>query len=149
MTANVSIVTAHREDVVKIPNGALRFRPPDATNAPAASGTNAPANFAGGGSGRPQGGFGGGRSGGFGGFGGGGHGARMNTRTVYTLSGDAKNRKLQPVQIKVGISDGISTEVLEGLKEGDQIVTGLVTTGTASPAQGANPFGGGGGFPRR
>src|SRR5262249_50716697 len=34
MTANVSIITAERNDALKVPNGALRFRPPDvaATN---------------------------------------------------------------------------------------------------------------------
>src|SRR6059036_2384902 len=31
MTANVSIIVAQRDDVVRIPNSALRFRPPDAT----------------------------------------------------------------------------------------------------------------------
>ena len=31
----------------------------------------------------------------------------------------------RPVQIKTGISDGISTEVLSGLNEGDQVVTGV------------------------
>src|SRR4051812_40726931 len=31
MTANVSIVAAHRDDTLKIPNSALRFRPPDQT----------------------------------------------------------------------------------------------------------------------
>src|SRR5215831_10818374 len=30
MTANVSIITAERRDVIKIPNAALRFRPPEA-----------------------------------------------------------------------------------------------------------------------
>src|SRR5579859_5993240 len=30
MTANVSIITAQRKDVLKIPNAALRFRPPEA-----------------------------------------------------------------------------------------------------------------------
>lgn len=30
MTANVSIVTAHKEDALRVPNAALRFRPPDA-----------------------------------------------------------------------------------------------------------------------
>ena len=31
MTANVSIVAAHRDDTLKIPNSALRFRMPDQT----------------------------------------------------------------------------------------------------------------------
>jgi HlyD family secretion protein len=54
---------------------------------------------------------------------------------------------LQPVQIKTGISDGISTEVISGLDEGAQVVTGVVLTGAQAAAP-ASPFGGGG-FPRR
>ena len=43
------------------------------------------------------------------------------------------------------ISDGVTTEILEGLKEGDRVVTGMTESGVAStPA--SNPFGGG---PRR
>jgi HlyD family secretion protein len=48
------------------------------------------------------------------------------------------------VAIKTGISDGISTEVTEGLKEGDRVVTGVIETKTAS-APPANPFSGAGG----
>ena len=36
MTANVSIIVAHRDNALKVSNAALRFRPPDAT-APAAN----------------------------------------------------------------------------------------------------------------
>jgi HlyD family secretion protein len=55
--------------------------------------------------------------------------------------------KPKPVQIKVGISDGINTEVLEGAEAGTLIVTGMISTGDASSRQTgptANPFGGGG-----
>jgi HlyD family secretion protein len=47
MTANATVVTAQRSAALRIPNAALRFRPPDnaaakgATNAAAAAGTNA------------------------------------------------------------------------------------------------------------
>jgi ribosomal protein L24 len=47
------------------------------------------------------------------------------------------------VQIKVGINDGISTEVVDVLKEGDVVVTGVAMTETAQAAQPTNPFGGG------
>jgi HlyD family secretion protein len=48
------------------------------------------------------------------------------------------------VQIKVGITDGISTEVMDGLQEGDQIVTGMLSGDNASRQNApANPFGGG------
>jgi HlyD family secretion protein len=159
MTANVSIIIAERDNALKIPNAALRFRPPDVL---AASRTNAlAAQFAdagqrGGGVGGPAGGgFGGGRPGGAsGGFGGGsGSGGRNRpdrslTRTIYTLpSGTdaaAKAGKPAPVRIKVGINDGISTEVVDGLKEGDVVIIGMAMTATAQAAQPTNPFGGGG-----
>ena len=46
---------------------------------------------------------------------------RRAERTVYVLSDGAGRPKA--VQIKTGISDGIVTEVIEGLKEGDRVVT--------------------------
>ena len=47
---------------------------------------------------------------------------------------------MAPVQITTGISDGISTEVLSGLKEGDQVVVSMTLPGQkAAP----NPFGNG------
>src|SRR2546426_1567441 len=88
MTANVSIVIAHRDDVLQIKNAALRYRPPDATPVETKR-TNASRG------GRP----GGGRSGA-------GQEGRAE-RTVYVLpSGTSRPR---PVQIKTGISDGITT----------------------------------------
>jgi len=156
MTANpLNIVIAERRDAMKIPNAALRFRPPEGalpgagtnsvggTNRPAAG---APQGFGGGtnrfrgfgGNGFPGGGFAGGRFGGFGG--GGGHGAQQ-ARTVYVLSGEGPHAVLKPVQLKIGISDGVFTEVLSGLKEGDKVVTGLAY-GNAPAAPAANPFSG-------
>lgn len=147
MTANVSIIIAQRPDALKIPNGALRFHPPKTepdvkTNSPAATNTitgTAPA--AGGDRPRGEGRRNGGRE----------AGARQSAHTVYLLKTDAdgKNPVLQPVQIKTGITDGIFTEVLEGLNEGDNVVTGFVSTGAQANSATANPFGGGGGgFPR-
>ena len=69
MTATASIITAQRRDVLKVPNGALRFRPPEnalvkgAIRAPAGRGTNQMAQ-AGGGSGSGVSGGGPGESGG-------------------------------------------------------------------------------------
>jgi HlyD family secretion protein len=137
MTANVSVIIAQRENALTIPNGALRFRPPEdaevltnTATTESATTTNS-ATFSGG-----PGGNRGGR----------GHGGHPMFHTVYVLTGTAPNTKLQAVQIKTGISDGISTEVVSGLDEGAQVVTGTILTGT--PAAAANPFGGGGGFPR-
>ena len=137
MTANVSIIIAQRENALTIPNGALRFHLPDnavvltnSASGPTVSATNG-GNFAGGPGGRR----GGGRA----------RGEHPAFHTVYVLTGDGKDAKLQPVQVRTGISDGISTEVISGLDEGAQVVTGTITTGTTAAA---NPFGGGG-FPRR
>jgi RND family efflux transporter MFP subunit len=54
------------------------------------------------------------------------------------------------VPVTVGISDGSNTEILTGLKEGDQIVTrtitGTVTPTSSAAGAGARAGGGGGGF---
>jgi HlyD family secretion protein len=137
MTANISFIIAQRENALTIPNGALRFRPPEnaggLTNSAAAQTTPATnsGNFAG-------------TSGGQGHRSGHARGERPVFHTVYVLSGMGDKAKLQAVQIKTGISDGISTEVLSGLDAGAQVVTGAVSTGTQA-ARTSNPFGG---FPR-
>jgi len=138
MTANVSIVAARRESALTIPNGALRFRPPE--NAAVLTNTvamqTAPAT---------NGGTVAGTSGGQGHRGGRARGERPVFHTIYVLSGTGDDSKLQATQIKTGISDGISTEVLSGLDEGAQVVTGVVSTGTQA-ARTSSPLGGG--FPR-
>ena len=143
MTANVSIIIAQRDDALKIPNGALRFHPPK-TEADAKTNSPAATNATTAGGDRPR----GDRPRGEGRRGGGRDaGARQSAHTVYVLKTDADggNPTLQPVQIKTGITDGIYTEVLEGLSEGDKVVTGMVSTGAQTTAATANPFGGGGG----
>jgi HlyD family secretion protein len=133
MTANVSIVVAQREDALTIPNGALRFHPANAGMTPTNSAATQTAQATNNQNGAQNYRNGGGRA----------HGERSSVHTVYILSGDEKNPVLQPVQIKTGISDGISTEVISGLNEGDKVVTGAVLNGATSAA-GSNPFGGGG-----
>jgi HlyD family secretion protein len=165
MTANVSIVIAQKENGLKVPNAALRFHPPDVTNAP---GQMASAQTGGPEAAGARGGQGGGRQGGPGGAGGGGgmrrgdrgqgpggpgggmhpRQERQLMRTVYVLpaNADPKNTesmKPKPVKIKVGISDGISTEVVEGLEEGTQVVTGIISGAGSMAAGQNNPFGGG------
>jgi HlyD family secretion protein len=118
MTANVSIVIAHRDNVLKISNAALRFRPAE----PNANATARGARPNTGGRNRPA--------------------ERRSERTVYVFNGSEP----KPLQIKTGISDGVYTEVLEGLKEGDHVVTAaLGSEKNATPT--TNPFSGGG--PRR
>jgi HlyD family secretion protein len=145
MTANVSVIAAEREDVLKVANAALRFRPPDAAGE----------QRGGPGAGmRPRGEFGGGRGQGQGQgrMGGEGmrrpRGERSNTRTIYVLSStNAPNAKPEPRQVKLGISDGVTTEVIEGLNEGDIVVIGSAASDAAQMPgrqQQGNPFGGGG-----
>jgi HlyD family secretion protein len=117
MTANVSIIIAHKDDVLQIKNAALRYRPAEATPSAtrSASGAHERRSTAG----RQQ---------------------RVE-RTVYVLPPGASGPK--PAQIKTGISDGIVTEVTEGLKEGDQVVTAELSSKETAPTPAANPFGGG------
>jgi hypothetical protein len=57
---------------------------------------------------------------------------------------------LQAVNVKIGLTDGSSAEVIEGLQPGAVVVTGLRTTAATAAAPAANPFGGPfGGGPRR
>ena len=169
MTANVSIVIARKEDVLRIANSALRVRIPEnllpapklAADAPkpatreqiqqlmteAGANPNSrriapevrarliqlakerklelPARLTRGGDDE--------------------HGG-IAIRTVYKLGGTPTDPKVIPVTVKTGITDGSATEVIEGLEEGDAIITSAyqpgATTGSASTP---NPFGGGGG----
>lgn len=122
MTANVAVVVARRPDVLKIPNAALRFRPPEVlaarTNLPAATSTKprsgstrkSTPNPAAVTSSLAK--------------------ARQTHRTVYTIGSTNQENstelpRLEPIQIKTGISDGIFTEVLDGMNEGATVVLGL------------------------
>jgi HlyD family secretion protein len=141
MTANLSFIIAQRQNALNIPNSALRFHPlemADATDGTAAktaiSNTNETDSH----------------PGGQGHHGGHSPGQRPVTHTVYVLTGTGAAAKMQAVQIKTGISDGISTEVVSGLNEGDRVVVSMTLPGKESSAAG-NSFGGRGGgrgFPR-
>lgn len=106
MTANVSIRVARRDNVLKIPNAAFRFRPPKVAETAKTQGKGngpteepaAPAKKSD--TGKPK------------------KDKKRSERTVYVLRGD----DVQPVKLKLGISDGRETELLEGLKEGDAVV---------------------------
>lgn len=131
MTANVTVVVIEKDDVLKVPNAALRFRPgPEIIPAGSAS-AGAPA-------GPPPGGGGDGEGPG-----------RREQRTVWAL----RDGTPQPVRIRTGITDGTNTEVVEGeLREGDQLI--VSASGGAAPAssnnRGGSPGGGspGGGMRR-
>jgi HlyD family secretion protein len=120
MTANVSIIIAQHNDVLRVPNSALRFHPPESGPS-----TNAAPRMAGGGQYPP-----------------GGSGTRPKgdhrpSRTIYVLKDD----KLQPIQVKLGISDGIYTEVTEGLVENDNVVTSAIYKQGSGSGAANNPFG--------
>jgi multidrug efflux pump subunit AcrA (membrane-fusion protein) len=48
-----------------------------------------------------------------------------DTSVVYRLPGGNRNATPEPVLVKLGITDNISTQVLAGLKEGDTVITGI------------------------
>ena len=165
MTATVSVIVQKRDEALRLPAAALRFRPEGwqgggrrgpggngapagsgAPAAPAASGSTAAAGA--GGNGGPRGMAGFGPSGG--GPGGGGRGAAAwagggsggRPTVVFTLGPDGR-----PVaqQVRIGISDGQYVEVVSGLDEGAQVVTGTgdgtARAGGPRPAaSGTNPF---------
>jgi len=124
MTANVSIIIEHKDNVLELKNAALRFRPPEAAAVPKSASAQAggPPRTGSSPSGqRPT-------------------GARepRPERTVYVLSFG----RPKPAQIKTGISDGVVTEVTEGLKEGDQVITAELGSPSAASSPATNPFSG-------
>ena len=60
-----------------------------------------------------------------------------------------RNGKLVPVAITTGLSNGQFTEVLSGLREGDQVVVSQTGGNTTTPSNGGGGGGGGGGNPFR
>lgn len=159
MTADLTVTIDERNDVLKVPNSALRFTP-QTDAAQSRSGNNngsrrnagqrrgagnadaAATPQADGQSAQQQ----GGTRGQF---------ARATepvlpgqTRRVWVLGADGKP---EPRRIKVGLSDGSATEVVEGeLREGDVIVTGQNVTASSSSTQsgGQSTAPGFGGAPR-
>jgi len=122
MTANVTFVYAEKDDVLRMPNSALRFRPPPAL---LGDGKGGGAGGRPGGSGAPgsTGGTGGQRPGGAGGR----PGDAPERRTIWTLNDDKPEAK----KIKTGISDGSFTEVVEGdVKAGELVITDALGAGS-------------------
>jgi HlyD family secretion protein len=167
MTANLTITINERNNVLKVPNSALRFTPQDASGQKVSANPGGANNGAGNGSGQgrrqsanaqpktdntnaasspaspgqdnTQ------------------QGARTfapasapvlegQTRIVWVLGADGKP---QSRRIKIGLTDGASTEVVEGnLQEGEMVITGQ-TISAANKAQSAqSPAPGFGGAPR-
>ena len=71
--------------------------------------------------------------------------ATVTTRTIYRLPGGNKTAVPEAVSVKIGITDGVNSELVAGLAEGDMIITGLSNAAAGSGPQQPinNPFGGG------
>jgi HlyD family secretion protein len=100
MTANVRIVTDTFEDVLKVPNAAIRFRPPQSPDDKPPKSRRSEGDKSGAGNGRPD----------------------PSSSTIYVL----KNGELKAIPIKTGASDGKMVQVTgEGIAEGMEVVTGV------------------------
>ena len=126
MTANVKILVDRQENVLKIPNAALRFRPPDlkeqlkrGEDASVRTPQGLPAE-----KGTPD-------------F----LGIRKTERdqTIWVLGED---RKPRPVTVKLGITDGSFNEVTEGnLNIGQEVIVGIASNEGQAAGGPAQPFG--------
>ncbi|HET9595459.1 MAG TPA: efflux RND transporter periplasmic adaptor subunit, partial [Anaeromyxobacteraceae bacterium] len=127
MTANVTFVYAQKEDVVRVPNAALRFRPPPAMLEQSGGTAVRPGR---GRAGPPPRGPAQGP---------GDDGATPRTpadrRPVWVVRGE----RAEPLEIRTGLSDGSVTEVVEGaLAPGDAVVTDAIG---GAPAAASGPQG--------
>jgi HlyD family secretion protein len=177
MTANVKILIEKAENVLKFPNSAMRFRPSlsDAEMQAAyqRAGEEKYYKFVkavSGGSGNSASGAGGGAGGmAMGMRQGGGSGAGGAARPASSSAVRTNNRGrriplwvvgddklIRPMIVKLGLTDGVSTEIVDGkFKEGDKVIVGLefdpnrpATTTTRAPGFGGPMGGMGGGFRR-
>jgi HlyD family secretion protein len=104
LSATAKITTAHKPDVLTIPIQALVQRDPAQEKILAANGGKPPTN----GAATPA-----------------GAAARSQVvQGVYVLQMDHKKRRVHFVPVTTGITGATDIEVLTGLKDGDQIVTG-------------------------
>ena len=152
MTANLTVTIDERNNVLKVPNAALRFTPQDRSGQRTGGGN-------GNGQGRRQ--SGGGDVSQRGGNAGNGADVQFAPSTAPVLAGQTRivwvmgqDGTPERRRIKVGLSDGASTEVVEGnLVEGEMVITGQTlssasrtnTNQGSAPGFGSAPRTGGGG----
>lgn len=126
MTAYVTVPVATANDVVKVPNGALRFNP-DLT-AQQISDLYQKAGIAAAGAARKS------------GKGSQASGQQTTTAVVWKLNAD---KSVAPVQIKLGITDHTTTEVAQvisgSLNPQDQVITGSAAANKTASASSAAP----------
>jgi HlyD family secretion protein len=120
MTANVSIIIARRQDVLKIPNAALRYRPAAESNtSPRSAWSPRPVRKRDSRQGQTR---------------------PAGERMVHVLRDEGGEP--EATEITTGISDSVFTEVKEGLSEGVQVVISRTGKAAATPPS-SNPLGGG------
>lgn len=118
MTAYVNIGVHKRENVLLVPNAALRFKPADAADKKAENGQKSASTATV--AGQPA-------------ASGDKKGKKRDSQsgTVYVLAGD----EIKPVGVQIGITDNRNTEIVSGeLKAGDRLVTGENITPTGKPS---------------
>ena len=124
MTANVTVQIAMNENVLRVPNAALRFRPADAQPG---SGTRDPGSDGSqvrGTAGRDA------RSGAD-------PSGPRNFGRVFVL----RTGQIVPVRVRTGVTDGAMTAIIDGdLKEGDQVITGMSEPGAAAQQTNTSPL---------
>lgn len=131
MTANCTIITERREEVVRVPSAALRFNP--ATFLKDSSGPKPPFG-APGGPGQNRGGASGQKTQGATR----GMVAKREDRVWVLVGGKPK-----PIPVKTGATDGMFTEVSgEGIQEGTEVITGVEDLKKTQQPAAATPFGG-------
>jgi HlyD family secretion protein len=130
MTANVQFLVSRKEDVLTIPNMAMRFKPPEekeeaqellrreqSRTAPKVGARRTSRQSTAQGSGASGGG--------------------TRRARIYLL----KDAKAQPVEIQVGITDGSRTEIRSGdVQENDPVIIGMSSNADASRPALPNPF---------
>lgn len=145
MTANLTVTIDERNNVLKVPNAALRFTPQVAAGQRSAGGN-------GNSQGRRQ------QNGGGDGSARSGNGEEVQfaratdpvlagqTRMVWVLGQDGTPQRRR---IKVGLTDGASTEIVEGnLVEGEMVITGQTLSSAAKSNSNQTSAPGFGGAPR-
>ena len=114
MTATVAIEVARREDVARIPTGALRFRPSEAVLTALGETTLVPKALA--------------------------HRSAMPNQGGTGEVWVDRQGRIEPVSVRVGLSDGQSVEVLNGLPLGARVVTSAMLAVNRPTGSSASPL---------